>query len=162
MIDSRKLDPKFKHEVAEMMKGSNLTKCFACGTCTAGCPVRDIDEKYNPRKIIRMIILGMREEVLNSEFIWLCSTCYTCYDRCPQGVHITDIMMALRNIAVKEGHIHPSFKEQSRLVMTFGRLYEVEDFDNKKRNKMGLPPVKKTLDDVKRIIDKTMVKEVVE
>jgi len=162
MIDSRKLDANFKYEVSKEMSESNLTKCFACGTCTAGCPVRDIDEKYNPRKIIRMIILGMREEVLNSDFIWLCSTCYTCYDRCPQGVHITDIMMALRNIAVKEGHIHPSFKEQARLVWTFGRLYEVEDFDNKKRHKMGLPPVKKTLDDVKQVIDNTQVKEVVE
>ncbi|MDO9537797.1 MAG: 4Fe-4S dicluster domain-containing protein [Thermoplasmata archaeon] len=161
MIDSRKLDPNFKYEVGEEISGSNITRCFTCGTCTAGCPVRDIDDKYNPRKILRMIILGMREEVLSSDFIWLCSTCYTCYDRCPQGVHITDIMMALRNIAVKEGHIHPSFKEQARLVGTFGRLYEVEDFDNKKRQKMGLPPVKKQFDDVKVIIDKTRVKEFV-
>ena len=95
MIDSKKLDPNFKFEVAKEMGSDGITRCFACGTCTAGCPVRDIDEKYNPRKIIRMVILGMREEVLTSDYIWLCSTCYTCYDRCPQGVHLTSIMMAL-------------------------------------------------------------------
>ena len=151
MIDSRELDPNFRDEVAAEMGGANISRCFACGTCTAGCPVREIDEKYNPRKIIRMILLGMRKEVLESEFIWLCSTCYTCYDRCTQGVHITSIMNALKNIAAREGIVHPSFKEQARLVACQGRLYEVEDFDNKKREKIGLPPLKKTFDDVMKL-----------
>jgi heterodisulfide reductase subunit C len=148
MIESRNLDPNFKYEVAAEMGGEGITKCFACGTCTAGCPVREIDQKYNPRKIIHMILLGMREEVLSSDFIWLCSTCYTCSDRCPQGVHFTSIMNALKNIAAREGHVHPGFKEQARLVRSMGRLYEVEDFDNKKREKMGLPPLKKTFEEV--------------
>ena len=161
MIDSKKLDPNFKYEVAKELGGENITKCFACGTCTAGCPVREIEEKYNPRKIMRMVILGMREEVLTSDFIWLCSTCYTCYDRCPQQVHLTSIMTALRNIAAREGHIHPAFREQARLIGTFGRLYEVEDFDNKKREKMCLPPVKKTFEDVKTLTKGTKVEEMV-
>ena len=162
MIDSRKLDPNFKYEVAKEVEGVGITKCFACGTCTAECPVRDIDAKYNPRKIIRMVLLGMREEVLGSEYIWLCSTCYTCYDRCPQGVHLTSIMTALRNIAAREGHVHPAFKEQARLIGTFGRLYEVEDFDKAKREKSGLPPIKKTFEDAKVLTDKTKVKEMVQ
>jgi len=149
MIDSKDLDPNFKYEVAAEMGGeSNITRCFSCGTCTAGCPVREIDDKYNPRKIIRMVLLGMRDRVLKSDFIWLCSSCYTCYDRCPQNVHLTDIMTALKNIAAREGYIHPAFREQNRLVSAFGRLYEVEDFDNKKREKLGLPAVKKTFKDV--------------
>ena len=128
MIDSKDLDPNFKYEVAAEMGGQNINRCFACGTCTAGCPVREIDDKYNPRKIIRMVLLGMREKVLKSDFIWLCSTCYTCYDRCPQGVQLTAIMTALKNIAAREGYIHPSFKQQAKLLKNFGRLYEVEDF----------------------------------
>ena len=151
MIETKDLDPNFKYEVAAEMGGANITRCFACGTCTAGCPVRVIDEKYNPRKIIRMVLLGMREQVLKSDFIWLCSTCYTCYDRCPQGVHFTSIMNALKNIAAREGYVHPSFKEQARLVAASGRLYEVEDFDNRKREKMGLPALKKSFDDVKKL-----------
>jgi len=101
-----------------------------------------------------MVLLGMREDVLKSDFIWLCSTCYTCYDRCPQDVRLTDIMTALKNIAVREGYIHPSFREQARLVGEFGRLYEIEDFDNKKREKMGLPPVKKIIEEVKKLVKK--------
>ena len=160
MIDSNELDPNFKYEVAAEPGGQYISRCFACGTCTAGCPVREIDDKYNPRKIIRMVLLGMRDKVLKSDFIWLCSTCYTCFDRCPQGVQLTAIMTALKNIAAREGYIHPSFKEQARLVSKFGRLYEVEDFDNKKREKLGLPPVKKTFDDVTKIVKPLLPKGV--
>lgn len=162
MIDSNDLDPNFKYEVAAEMGGQNISRCFACGTCTAGCPVREIDEKYNPRKIIRMIILGMKDRVLKSDFIWLCSTCYTCFDRCPQGVQLTAIMTALKNIAARVGYIHPSFKEQTRLISKLGRLYEVEDFDNKKREKLGLPSVKKTFEDVTKITENILPREVVD
>jgi len=159
MIDSKTLDPDFKYEVAAEMGGRNITRCFACGTCTAGCPVREIDERYNPRKIIRMVLLGMREKVLKSDFIWLCSTCYTCFDRCPQNVELTSIMTALKNIAAREGYVHPAFKQQARLIKEFGRLYEVEDFDNKKRKKLGLPPVQKHFDDLTEILKNTLPKE---
>ena len=162
MIETKDLDPNFKYEVAREAGGANIMRCFACGTCTAGCPVRGIDEKYNPRKIIRIVLLGMRDEVLQSDFIWLCSTCYTCYDRCPQDVRLIDIMTALKNIAVKEGYVHPAFREQARLVGTFGRLYEVEDYDNKKRKKLGLPPVKKTFEDVNLIARDSEIKEMIE
>ncbi|RKX41074.1 MAG: heterodisulfide reductase [Thermotogae bacterium] len=152
MIRVSELDKNFKYEVAKQPGGEHLLRCFACGTCTASCPVREIDEKYNPRKIIRMVLLGMRDEVLKSDFVWLCSTCYACYERCPQDVRFTDIMTALKNIAIKNGYIHPAFKEQARLVGTFGRLYEVEDFDNKKRERLGLPKVKGRFEDVKNFI----------
>jgi heterodisulfide reductase subunit C len=161
MIDSRKLDPNFKYEVTKEIGGENIKHCFSCGTCTVGCPVRVLDEKYNPRKIIRMVLLGMRERVLKSDFIWLCSQCYTCYDRCPQDVKLTDIMTALKNIAVREGYIHPAFREQAKLLGENGRLYEVEDFDNKKRNKLGLPPVKKKFNDVMKIIENSSLKKVI-
>lgn len=136
--------------------------CFQCGTCTAICPVSSLEEHYNPRKIIRMLLLGMKDEVLKSDFIWLCSGCYRCTELCPRGVKITDFMSAIRNIAVREGHIHPLFKEQARLVGTFGRLYEVEDFDNKKRQRMGLPPLKKTFSEVKNIVENSELKEMIE
>ena len=68
------LDPKFKYEVAREPGGENIKYCFQCGTCTSGCKVAELDRKYNPRKIIRMVILGMRERVLASDFIWSCAT----------------------------------------------------------------------------------------
>jgi heterodisulfide reductase subunit C2 len=98
------LDVNFKYEIAGKPGGENIKKCFACGTCTAGCPVYHVEHKYNPRKIIRMILLGMREQVLSSKEIWLCSQCYTCSANCPQDVDFSDIVFALREMAVREGH----------------------------------------------------------
>ena len=98
------LDPGFRDEIAALPGGENLKRCFACGTCAAGCPVTNVDEEYNPRKIIRQILFGMREQVLKSPLIWFCLTCLRCTARCPQQVNFADVMRAIRYLAVKEGH----------------------------------------------------------
>ncbi len=98
------LDSGFRDEVASMPGGGNIAKCYACGTCAAGCPVTNIDEEYNCRTIIRKVLFGMREEVLKSPAIWLCQMCYRCYARCPLQVNFTDIMRALRFLAVRDGY----------------------------------------------------------
>ena len=103
-IVAETLDPGFCDEIASMPGGGNIRKCFACGTCAAGCPVTNIDDEYNCRTIIRQIQFGMREEVLRSPVIWLCVMCYRCYARCPQQVNFTDIMRALRHLSVQEGY----------------------------------------------------------
>jgi len=148
------LDPNFKYEVAKQPGGEGIKRCFACGTCSAGCPIRAIDEKYNPRKIIRMVLLGMKERVLSSDFIWLCSTCYTCYERCPQDVRLVDIMRVLKNMAVKEGYIHPLYKEQMRLINSYGTVYKIE---NRRRERYGLPPFKSEAKEIEEIFKMTGV-----
>ena len=97
------LDPSFRDEVASVPGGENIKKCYACGTCAAGCPVTGVDEEYNCRKIIRQVLMGLRAEVLKSPQIWLCALCYRCTARCPQGVNFTDVMRALRFLAVRDG-----------------------------------------------------------
>lgn len=134
-----RLDPRFKEEVSRFPGGEKIKRCFQCGTCNAGCPVREIDEKYNPRKIIRMVILGMRERVLSSDFIWLCSQCYTCEERCPQGVRVKEVMEVLKNMAVKEGHVQETFAKQAETIGRLGILYEISDFENRRRAELGLP-----------------------
>ncbi len=111
-ITLTKLDPKFKFEVAERPGAEHITRCYACGTCTAGCPVFQVESRYNPRKIIRMILLGMREEVLTSPVLWLCAQCYTCSANCPQDVDFSNIMMSLRDMAIAEGYSPPDRLEQ--------------------------------------------------
>ncbi len=138
-INVSDLDAKFKYEVSDQPGGENLKLCFSCGICTAGCPVTEVENEYNPRKLIRMILLGMREEVLSSNLIWLCSLCYTCYARCPQNVKFTDIMGVLRDMAVRENYVHPSFvknvDEIDRLSQQLRHQMVRSIFPQKKKNK---------------------------
>jgi heterodisulfide reductase subunit C len=147
-------DTKFKYDVAEEPGGENIKLCFACGLCTASCPVADIDPQYNPRRIIRMVILGMRKEVLSSNFPWLCTQCYTCQAHCPQNVKFSDVMKALRSMAVREGYVHPSFAEQ---------IKEIDTFSQKLRHQMVLSVVGKKSEEIKldpaKLAEKALEKE---
>ena len=158
-IRAEQLDPKFVDEVKNTPGGEGIVNCFACGTCAVSCPVREFEETFNPRKIIHMVLLGMRDKVLNSDFIWLCSGCVTCQERCPQGVTITELMMALKNIAVKHGIVHPAFSIQAAEIYKYGRLYEVGDL-NARREKIGLPKILEDASAVKQILDDTGVGEI--
>lgn len=104
--------PSFKYRVAERPGGENLKACFACGVCTAICPVAEIDPQYNPRRIVRMVLLGLEREVLSSPTIWLCATCYRCQAHCPQDVRFTEVMGVLREMAVERGYADPSLPEK--------------------------------------------------
>ena len=156
-----KLSPRFKYEVALEPGGEDIKLCFACGICTAGCPIKEMDNQYNPRKIIRMVLLGMKGRILNSDFIWLCSSCYACTERCPQGVRFTEVMNAIKNLAVKEGYIHPAFIQQVTVLKQFGRLYEIDDFDNNKRASLGLPKVEKAKGFTRKIIEITGIDKII-
>ena len=107
-----KLDFSFSQEIASQPGGENIKRCFACGTCAAGCPITEIDEEYNCRRIVRQILLGMRKEVLSSPIIWLCLVCYRCYARCPQKVNFTDVMRVLRYLAIKGNYVSPQILQQ--------------------------------------------------
>jgi len=100
-LDVKDLDFTFAEEVAGQPGGEHIRRCFACGTCVAGCPISEIDETYSPRRIVRQILFGMRDVVLSSPTIWFCLVCYRCYARCPQKVNFTDVMRVLRYLAVK-------------------------------------------------------------
>ncbi|MGB9720327.1 MAG: 4Fe-4S dicluster domain-containing protein [bacterium] len=154
------IDPKFKYEIAQEPGGEKIKLCFACGICTASCPVREIDERYNPRKIIRMILLGMKNRVLENDFIWFCSSCYACTERCPQGVRFTDVMNAIKNLAVKKGYVPNAFIQQIQILKKLGRLYEIDEFDNNKRSALGLPKVSKAKGFTQKIMELTGIDRV--
>jgi heterodisulfide reductase subunit C len=98
-----------------------------------------------------MALYGLKEDVLKSEFIWLCSSCYTCQERCPQGVTITEFMTLLKNMAVREGFVPAGIRAQLDLIRNQGRIYPIDDFDNKKRDKIGLPSLPTSCDVVQRL-----------
>jgi heterodisulfide reductase subunit C len=159
-IDIAELDPRFAQQIAAEPGGEHIQRCFGCGTCTASCPVREVTDRYNPRRIIHMAILGLREEVLSSDFVWLCSTCYACQERCPQDVRITDLMHAIKNMAVRSGHIHPSYRLQVGLLRGHGRLYDITDLENERRTDQGLPAITESAGDFARVFALTGMDEV--
>ena len=160
-IMAEELDTGFKFEVAKESGGEHIKRCFSCGTCTVICPVFSVNDKYNPRKIIRMILLGLRDEVLKSDFIWLCSGCYSCYELCPRDVKITNLMIAVRNIAVREGYIPMPMRKGVEFLEKFGRLLEVSEFENIVRLKKGIPELNPTIPEVKKVLKKTGIKKVI-
>ncbi|MBP7865589.1 MAG: 4Fe-4S dicluster domain-containing protein [Acidobacteria bacterium] len=104
--------------------------CIQCGTCTASCPTAR-HMQYPPRKVFRLIQLGLREELLKSDAFWYCTTCYSCTVRCPRGISITETMQALKRLAIAAGVDRK--KNSSRFYRAFmktvrrtGRMQEME------------------------------------
>ena len=148
-INLDKADPDFRKELSERLGGEKIMACFTCRTCVASCPITAVNDKFNPLRIIRMALYGLRKEVLGSDFIWLCSSCYACQERCPQGVSITEFMTLLKNMAIREGNAPPGIRAQGEIIRKHGRIYPLDEFDNKKRNKVDLPSLPITCEVVK-------------
>jgi len=123
------LDLSFGKTVATKHGGEDLHRCIQCGTCSSTCPM-SIYMDHTPRKIIAMTRAGFSDEVLASNTIWLCSSCYACTVDCPKKIKITDIMYALKQLAI-ERKVYPRHlpipvlaKEFFRSVMRTGRSNE--------------------------------------
>lgn len=110
------LDPDFKNQIAAQPGGERVTNCFLCGTCTAGCPISELNPDYNPRKIMSMILLGMKDEVLSSPELWQCQQCHVCVSHCPQDVRFADVMRVLRQLAVDEGNAEAELIEKVKCL----------------------------------------------
>jgi len=107
MIRSTQMDPTFVEQVRAQPGGEHLLTCWSCGTCAATCIVRRYEPAFNPRVILHKAGLGLRDEVLSSAEIWQCSACDACYPRCPKEIHISDVMKAIRNVAIEAGYEGP-------------------------------------------------------
>lgn len=142
-IRASEIEPKFKYELSKMHGAEKLLKCFQCGTCTSDCPVARYTDNYRPRQIIRMAQLGLRDRVLKSDTLWLCAACFTCTDRCPQGVEVASVIRVLRNLAAEKGYVPRVFKDQTASLLESGYAYKIPELRVKKRETQGLPPLPK-------------------
>lgn len=119
----------FVEEVLATRGGSLVLQCYQCGTCSGSCPVIE-EMTYGPRRIMHLIQAGDEATVLSSKDMWRCVSCYSCANRCPRGIEITDLMADLRRMAVekgyaddKEAHFGQAFAET---VQMHGRMFEPE------------------------------------
>jgi len=92
----------FIDEVCSIPGGEAIRSCIQCGMCTGSCPTASRWE-YPPRQAIAMVRAGLRDELLSSNSMWFCASCYACTVRCPRDIKPTDIMHALEVLAIKNG-----------------------------------------------------------
>ena len=101
---------EFKERVEEL-SGEQIDLCFQCGACSSGCPMTE-EMDYLPSKIIRMAQMGMRE-ALDTNTIWVCTTCFNCEVRCPRGIDIANVMESLRQLVLRQKYDRLSLNELS-------------------------------------------------
>ncbi|MDF1538864.1 MAG: CoB--CoM heterodisulfide reductase subunit C [Candidatus Thorarchaeota archaeon] len=136
-IDIDEVDKDF---VAMVKKagGPNIQSCYQCGTCSGSCPAGP-RTNYLVRGIIRKALLGLKEECISSPELWFCTTCYTCTDRCPQDVQPTEVIKAIRNVAVQSGYMLEPHQKVAINVLKTGHAVPLggETWE-KLRQKVGL------------------------
>lgn len=125
--------PTFRDDVVAATPGdSHLDRCIQCGTCGGSCPSGS-DMDHTPRGLFAMLQAGLRSDVLHSNTPWYCVSCYYCTVRCPQNIHITDLMYTLKRMAISEGLYGeleagnaPEFSETFiDFVENYGRSFEL-------------------------------------
>jgi len=147
----RKVYKKESSKIAQKFVDAGLEKirsCINCGTCTGSCP-SGRRTAYRTRSAIRKALTG-DESVLQDIDIWLCTTCYYCYERCPRDIPVTDMIIKLRNIAVEEGYILDNhFNLADKIFYETGHGVPASGEGNKKwrelRESYGLPPLPPTV-----------------
>lgn len=141
VVDLTKSDIRFLRSLEREFGTRELNYCFQCGVCTASCPVREFESVFNPRRIMKLAKLGLKDEVYNNAFIWLCSLCFMCQERCPQDVRPPEVMTVLRNMAAKEGVAPPNIMKIVEVLRRDGRVYTIDDFTEEEREERGLPDI---------------------
>jgi len=163
VLEVSDMDPKFKYEISRLPGAENVLLCFQCGTCTADCPIARFDDFYRPRRLIRMVQLGLKDRILSNDVIWLCSTCFTCVDRCPQDVGIADIVRAIRNLTAKEGEMPSVYREMASNILKTGYAYMIPRLRLKKREEDGLPSLPRpNLDNLAKLFEVTGLSKALE
>lgn len=98
----------FADRIKAIPGGEHLEKCYSCGTCVSKCMIQQkIELKYNPRRLFHLAMLDMEDEAFKNPTTWLCTACDLCYPACPQQIHISEVINALRSLAIQSGEKTP-------------------------------------------------------
>jgi heterodisulfide reductase subunit C len=128
--------------------------CYQCAKCTSGCEAHKLLE-LEPHKIVALLKRGLIDEMINSDIIWTCMSCFKCRERCPQKVAPVEILFALKNMAVASGKQIPgNYTAWLQSVLSTGLLQDVKsvstrDNKTKTRSDLGLSEISKPADPTK-------------
>ena len=128
--------------------------CYQCAKCTAGCEAHKLLE-LEPHKIVALLKRGLIDEMINSDVIWTCMSCFKCWERCPQKVAPVEILTALKNMAVASGKQIPGkYTAMLQSVLSIGLIQDIQEVSigegaTIKRDGLGLPSLSKPTDPAK-------------
>jgi len=122
-----------------------LKKCFQCGTCVSSCPAKIYSREFSPRGFILECLHGAQQGILNDN-LWKCITCNNCNERCPQDVNPYEVIVKLKNIAIRdklasEEKVNEALQAFENVKAT-GIAYPVTELADKKRKELGLKLLK--------------------
>jgi heterodisulfide reductase subunit C len=128
--------------------------CYQCAKCTSGCEAHKLLE-LEPHKMVALLKRGLIDEMVNSDIIWTCMSCFKCRERCPQKIAPVEILFALKNMAVASGKQIPGkYTAILQSVLSMGLIQDVQGVNTKdtavkKREDLGLPAISKPTDPAK-------------
>lgn len=134
--------PDFLEKI-EGMGALNILKCYQCGTCSAGCPAM-IDE-LNPRRLMKLMVYGLKNMIMENRAIWSCTSCHQCSERCPEGAFPFEMIMAIRRIQSQDGLLPKPLRKVCSNLMQWGHTVNVEEKHRKARQAVGLPELPPTI-----------------
>lgn len=141
---------------ADQTYRKKLMTCYQCGVCTGGCPVAYVKPEYNPRRMLETVILGKYDEILSSELVWLCTSCQSCLERCPQRIEVSELLVELRNLAAEKGKIPKLLMERAGRIAETGQSTPVSRAGLIWREKLNLSPIiPANVDEVQAILEAT-------
>jgi heterodisulfide reductase subunit C len=117
-----------------------LNVCYQCGTCVSSCAAGLVNPQKNIRKLIQNLIDSADEsEIKKNDLLWLCTTCYQCEDRCPEGVPLTTLLIRLKNMAVERGLIPDFVQKEIETIAAHSFTYPPVKSIISRRKRLGLP-----------------------
>jgi len=130
------IDKEFTQQIKDA-GAESLEYCFQCGTCTGSCP-SGRRTPYRVRQIVRKSLVGLKEEVISSDELWMCTTCYACQERCPREIKIVDVIKLARNEAAKAGYMGQAHKAVGSFVIKTGHGVPINEATMELRKQVGL------------------------
>ncbi|MHA2621292.1 MAG: 4Fe-4S dicluster domain-containing protein [bacterium JZ-2024 1] len=147
-----RLEPQLRHKIANILGGQEFYLCFQCGRCTSHCPVfTQYPQAFNPRRILEKVAIG-HPGVLDDTAIWRCTTCYECFEHCPWGINLAEVIVALRNLAIQKNGVPKELASLWAQVQKGGYILPETERIRNLRGELGLEPLKTNgLEDVKAL-----------
>jgi heterodisulfide reductase subunit C len=123
--------------------GYEPNACMQCGTCTASC----LSGRWTAMRTRHIMVRASYGDasILQDPDIWLCTTCYNCYDRCPRSLKVTDAIVELRNLASARGLMSDKHKKTVELFHRYGHAVPINDKVKEIRKTLGLEELPPTI-----------------